>query len=523
MSDSLSMSGEILKQNKPITQFKERNNSRISLLDESQDQQQNMILQNGSKEAGEVQKHVEQELIIPVKLSEKERKRAEKNRILAEESRRRGANKYKKYGVGFDLNSVKINDADSGDMVELKKALKEYLQLRESIIAQNKLSNKELGEAAGEEAQQEADQIKYIYRGNLQENDEVRAEDEYKRMAYTGAEGLTENQYDKMRAAYAELHYRIQQYTAGKKLLFRFGLKFGRGKARLKQVIKIADMLRADNRRFNLSELRHDLVTSHDKTMEDMTAGVFPTYLGMVRQQDRIHRRDEDLNKRGANHFYHWRYWATAIKNIPNRVAQLYHFAGGTAFRLAAIPTMIAANALEFVGKTAKLGMKGLAEAVNLGPKLFGKKWRWNIKFNRQTLSGGWTSLSRARKMHLMAFKYIGMAPLVYTADLLKEAVQVPAEHIAAAIRGEDVAPRKHFVISRGHRSTVKKFFSRQWNNIKNFFGTTKDYATYSQEDTQMTMADAEENEVTKFRGKNVTMGADDNFDNSNDDSVDDD
>ena len=105
-------------------------------------------------------------------------------------------------------------------------------------------------------------------------------------------------------------------------------------------------------------------------------------------------------------------------------MGQVYNIAGGTALRAAAIPTMIAANGIELGGKLLKLPLKGLSMLTNGVSKLFGSKKRWNVRMDKHTLTHGWTSFQRARKINLMAIKYTTVYPLALTADLIWELIK---------------------------------------------------------------------------------------------------
>ena len=441
---------------------------------------------NGEHES--VKKVSEVQEVVPRKKI-KTKPLSEKQRLIRNEKKSKN---YATLGISFDLKGVSVNDADSPKMVALKEALHDYLDIKEQILKTEQIR---------QEADQEAEnsrEIKLIYSAKQRAENEL-----YNRVAKRMS-GIGEDHEKELGAAYKRVYRALTEYTAGKCIWF----KWGRGRARLKQVKAVADMLQADNRQFGLSEVRHDIYTSFDNYAHD-DWNVAPNYLGLLRNKDRIDKRHEKLRKEGRNNSLHLGWYGALAKDFGNVLLGSWHLAGGTLVRTLAVPTMIAANALELTGKVAKLGLKGLSMIVNGGLKLFRSKKRWRIRVDRHTLSKGWTSLNRARKLNLYAFKHTFVLGL-YTG------IYVPIHTVCRAIkniwRDEYEKKRVRDILKDDYGwlvDNVKRLSARELSLLKHAVGTTKDlYGEASKEMAENLIIENQDEEL------------DDNYDDDDDDGA---
>lgn len=428
-----------------------------------QDQDQQQILQNNQQlRPGEVKRTVGLDKFSAIQDFKKEVRSKSKRQILREE-RESGLSKterYQKYGIAFDLAHCTVNASDSPRMVRLKRALKNYLEVKEEVLrragvlADNETKKNSKGTA-----------IKYIHNNDADSDDaDIR---EFNRQG-TLANGLGMESDGMMREAYQTLYDALCKYTAGRSR----HLKIGRGRQRLRQVLIVKDMLYADNRRYHLSGLRHDTENSLDKSESELY-GVFPNYLSMLHQDDYIDKREADLNARDANKFYHWRWWVAGAKNNVNRLIKLYEFAGGTAFRAAAIPAFVAGNALELAGKVAKLGMKALSGIVNLPFMLAGSERRWHIPMSTETMKRGWTSINDARRFNVKVIKW-GFGTVALPLEAVFEGFRGAYDGIKSLFTGEFTKRKRFSMFKKFFKPDIKQLFSKYGSNIKNFFGYTK-------------------------------------------------
>lgn len=417
--------------------------------------------------------HDEVKTLIPAsKIKTKKEKKTLKELQLERET---DQDSYRKYGIGFDLNSVSINDADSPKMAALKDAIRNYLITKQAILKTN------------DERQNQAESssaIHYIHQNNQHKNAPL-----YNSVVKRHS-GLSIQDEDLLREAYNKAYQALVNYTAGKCIWF----KVGRGRARLKQVKAIQDMLQAENRKYSLSELRLNLDTSLDYGYHTGSMGIFPTYLGAVRNKDYIDKRHARLRREGRNNMLHLGWYGALAKDMGNWGLAAYHVTLGTAFRALAVPTMIAANALEVVGKASKIALKGIAETVNLGFKLFRSKKRWRIKVNKHTLTHGWTGLNEARRTNLKAFKMLFVAPIIMP---IKSCAHSLGRFIRNRFREaedrkdiSDIFKKNFRMVANLYKGNFSRMYRDHKINIRKFFGVDKSIEERSIMDYNSTIMD---------------------------------
>ena len=418
-------------------------------------------------------------LIVP-RNKIKKKPLSNKQRLIRNEKQTKD---YTKLGISFDLKGVSINDADSPNMVALKKAVKKYLLTKKEIMTKNKTDKRE-GHA----------KLDLIHDSGTSVFDYER--DNYNNFAKRRS-GLSIQDEDNLKEAYNQVQSALIDYISGKCIWF----KIGRGRARLKQVKAVADMLQADNREFGLSETRSELYNTQESVQFDASHGIYPSYYGVLKNKDYIDKRHERLRREGRNNSLHLGWYGALIKDIGNWGLAAYHLAGGTALRALAVPTMIAANALEFAGKTAKVAMKGLSMVTNGIFRLFRSQKRWNIKVNKHTMTHGWMNLEAARFFNLNALVFLVGTPIYAVKDTIhslcrflrnKFGPERPDKFVSDIWKEDSRRTRFHF----------KRLFLNAKKNIRSFFGAEKPISD---------RADAEYREISR------------EYDPQNDDNDDDD
>ncbi|MBR4513840.1 MAG: hypothetical protein IKO61_03010 [Lachnospiraceae bacterium] len=390
-------------------------------------------------------------LIVP-KNKIKQKSLSSKQKLIRNEKQTKD---YTKLGISFDLKGVSINDADSSKMVALKSALKQYLLVKKEILDSYRKDKRKAN--VGPELIHKRGTTGFEYETDI-----------YQALAKRRS-GLTLQDEDTLREAYNRVQIALINYVSGKCIWF----KIGRGRARLKQVKAVADMLQADNREFGLSETRSELYNTQESVQFDASHGIYPTYYGVLKNKDYIDKRHERLRREGRNNSLHLGWYGALIKDIGNWGLAAYHLAGGTALRTLAVPTMIAANAIEFVGKTAKVAMKGLSMVTNGIFRLFRSQKRWNIKVNKHTMTHGWTSLSDARLINLNTLFFLLGTPILTVKDSVHSLCRFLRNKFGPE-RPDKYVSDIWLEDTRRTRFILKRIFMNAKKNIRSFFGAEK-------------------------------------------------
>ncbi len=407
---------------------------------------------------------------IEGKLSKAEKKYWKEKKTEDKEALKKYEEKNKDYaafGVGFDLKHVKVNAADSTYMADIKNALSNYLELRKSIFGKRHIAdmnaaemhvkrNREIGfDAKASEMEEEYRKLGLISKGKPilihNENDELNLYE------------LGDVDRQDLGRAYDAAIEAVNTYLMGRQWFF----KYGRGKARLKQVEAIKDSLMIDNMRFMLSENRRGLLKSLDakyerrngkeSKWEDKRKTYMPTWLNTVKAYDTVElgsismRRKREAQKR------------LGVKvSLGERLGDSFTHGFRTGFRLPFIAiggiaglvdrglglgTMVAANSLELAGKVVKAPLKMLSGIFNWGSKKLGSKKRWRMDYSLKT---GWKSLDDGRKIFR---RY------------LKGACVLPAAVLESVFRGVP------YIFGHKFKSPVYKRTLRWSNDIFNDVG----------------------------------------------------
>lgn len=312
---------------------------------------------------------------------------------------------YATFGVAFNINNAKANDADSSLMRRVKNRLSEYLKIRGSIFEKYEL--KESG----------TEKLLDTVTGN----ERLIAKDR------TNMVKLTDDDRNLFGAAYESLKEAADTYIHERSHFF----KFGRGNARLKQVKKLKEQLQLDNIRFYLSGERRMLLNSVDEKYEKDNASLrqrlMPTWKRFISVKDELNLKNQLYREKrstqkengtlpsASTRIGEWSY--RALENTWLRTKIVYNGIGGTIDRTIGAATMLAANTLELGGKVVKAPLKLLSMMFNGFSSLFGSKARWRMKYS---LGEGWKGIDDGRKIFRRYLKGACLLPAFVTESLTR-------------------------------------------------------------------------------------------------------
>lgn len=312
---------------------------------------------------------------------------------------------YATFGVAFNINNAKANDADSSLMRRVKNRLSEYLKIRGSIFEKYEL--KESG----------TEKLLDTVTGN----ERLIAKD------LTNMVKLTDDDRNLFGAAYESLKEAADTYIHERSHFF----KFGRGNARLKQVKKLKEQLQLDNIRFYLSGERRMLLNSVDEKYEKDNASLrqrlMPTWKRFISVKDELNLKNQLYREKrstqkengtlpsASTRIGEWSY--RALENTWLRTKIVYNGIGGTIDRTIGAATMLAANTLELGGKVVKAPLKLLSMMFNGFSSLFGSKARWRMKYS---LGEGWKGIDDGRKIFRRYLKGACLLPAFVTESLTR-------------------------------------------------------------------------------------------------------
>lgn len=344
------------------------------------------------------------------KKEQKARKKSDRKILSAYEKK---SEDYASFGVGFDLEQVKVNAADSKKMADIKRALKYYLEIKQSILKRNNLRDMnsfEYSLSTMPKKVRKAATPNIMALGLTKDtNDASLIGEESDARLFT----LGDVDRDELGEAYDKVFSCVQSYLLSNQGFF----KFGRGRARLKQVEYIKDSLKVDNMRFMLSSSRRELLNSLDTKYERnrdyekhqweaYRKQLMPTWLHATVLNDYAeladinHKRrrevERKLNKLPGIGSRIGDYLKLKAKNFIRRAGAALAAGGGLIDRGLGLATMIAANSLELSGKVIKAPFKLLSSVFNLGARVVGSRKRWRMRYS---LTKGWKSIDDGRQI----------------------------------------------------------------------------------------------------------------------------
>ncbi len=383
------------------------------------------------------------------KLSSREMKKRQRRQEKAEIKEYESAKKdYKKYGIGFQLDQVNVNVRDSRNMKRIKLLLKEYLSVKAEVEARGKL-------------------------GEKQKNQELVVASHTKDIISADHRKL-------MNRLYNNLMLEIDAYTTMKFSVF----KSQRGKARLAQVKEIHELLKADNRRYMLSDFRRMVADSRDDEVE--AEGNFPTWLGMIKSKDAITERNLALKKNKVKTMSS-EWWSAVGDNWWNRMEIVGNGIGGFLDRTVAAGVMLGVNTLTLGGKVIKAPLKVMSWITNGAMRLFRSEKRWKVDYS---LTRGWTGYDESRHMARSLLK----SALILPTSWLVEPVAVGASRLFSD--DPKMKSRKFFATTKEYWSDLGNAIAgklkKEWTGL----GFGKDYDDRQQEDMYMAGDEYTSNEV---------------------------
>ena len=297
---------------------------------------------------------------------------------------------YETYGIAFDLEHCRITEADSSTMKRLKRALREYLQVKEMVVAREK--EKKVQTQTKTRSAAKPDLIYHVQK-NIIEREGGYLFDK-KTRGFINPEDIGTVQRDQLGQKYDALWEAIGYYDGGITLF-----KHGRGRKRMDQVKRVRELMEADNRKYWLSQERRFLKTYGGDDMAVVAARRWPTYSGMVRNMDLISERMQRYKdrKRKGERVRFWHGWG---RNIRDTGAAVLHGIFGSVEMAAALPLMLAGNAIKLTGKVAKIPLQLMSGIFNKCCKWAGSKARWRMDSFRDTWKKGWVNYNDGRKAY---------------------------------------------------------------------------------------------------------------------------
>ena len=356
-----------------------------------------------------------------------------------------------------------MNSADSSSMAAVKNALQKYLTVRNSVFEKNKLGERDIIALYFDDGVKEATKQRFEDVGIKVKNTGYNPADDVKK-PYE----LIEYDRDRLGQAYDAAYEAVNSYLLGRQSLF----KYGRGKARLKQVESLKERLKLDNMRFWLSSSRRNLLNSYDfkydvqksedGDFENMRKAAFPTWLRMVRLNDMntkgdmaraiLEKRQREQGKLPGIGERMALSLIRGMKKGGNYIGMGWSFAGGLIDRGLGLATMLAANTLELAGKVIKAPLKLMSGAFNKLSAAFGQKKRWRMDYS---LTSGWKSIDDGRRIFR---RY------------LKGACILPAAVIESVTRGIPYIFGHHF--KSGVYKRTSRWSKDIFDDVKNVFGS---------------------------------------------------
>ena len=311
---------------------------------------------------------------------------------------------YEAFGVAFTLDKVNITAADSKYMKRLKSALSEYLKIRQSIFEAHQFAS-DIAEAENHFQDMSTDLI--------QDTNRVKLGKYY---------SLKDDERKILGDAYEVVRDAVKDYRMNHSRIF----KFGRGKARYRQVRLIEEKLTMDNAKFFLSSERRGIIKSVDMKYEkgdSLRKNLMPTWHRAVVMNDAIdvhnqRYRNKRRSQKAEGKLPPWykralEWTGLGMMNNIRRLVMAYEGIGGLVDRSLGLATMLAANSLTLAGKIVKAPLKILSGIFNGASKyIFRSKKRWKVDYS---LKKGWKSIDDGRRIFRKYMKGALVLPAAVT------------------------------------------------------------------------------------------------------------
>lgn len=430
MEESLNLSKEkkveFIKENESFEESYRESNLQIDEMNQSRisEESENVIIKKDSLKDQNKILEVENDKIFVLGSKEKGKEK-EQEKLLTDRQQileyERQHGDYEKYGVAFDLQHCRITEADSKDMKKIKTLLKRYLQLKGEIEAfMGRVRNQ--GERKKGKAGMDAIELIYKDRGDI---------GDHKLRVYFDNSDIGTANREELGPIYDALMFALNTYDGGITLFKR-----GRARKRLNQVRRVRELLEADNRKYWLSQERRMIKNDGgDERAKDQYGKQWPSYSGFIRNKDFISNRMQrykDRKRRGER----VRFWEGWGRNIGDFSAMMFHGIAGSVERAAALPLMLAGNAIKLSGKILKTPIHLMNGIFNQCCKWAGSRTRWRMDSFKDTWKKGWVSFNDGRE----AYRRIIMMGVILPAYIPLEAVFLELFQIGRLIKD-----RTHF------------------------------------------------------------------------------
>lgn len=316
----------------------------------------------------------------------KKQKKADRKVLSAYEKKNKD---YETFGVAFTLDKVNVTAADSKYMRNVKTTLADYLKIRQEIFAKHNL-RADFAEAEN--------QFKSKKRSDIIQNQNKFNIGKY--------HTLTDDERKVLGDAYEVVRDAVKDYRLNHTRIF----KFGRGKARYRQIRLIEEKLTMDNAKFFLSSERRSILKTVDMKYEKNDSyrkGFMPTWHRAIVMNDSIdvhnqRYRNKRRRQKAEGKLPPWykralEWSGLGLMNNLRRLVMAYEGIGGLIDRSLGLATMLAANSLTFAGKIVKAPIKILSGIFNGASKhIFHSKKRWKVDYS---LREGWKSIDDGRRI----------------------------------------------------------------------------------------------------------------------------
>ena len=331
---------------------------------------------------------------------------------------------YETFGVAFTLDKVNVTAADSKYMRHIKTALADYLKIRQEIFAKHNLKA-DFAEAENH--------FKTKKRSDIIQNQNRHNIGKY----YT----LTDDEREILGNAYEVVRDAVKDYRLNHTRTF----KFGRGKARYRQVRLIEEKLTMDNAKFFLSSERRSILKTVDMKYEKGSSfrqNAMPTWHRAIFMNDSIdvhnqRYRNKRRRQKAEGKLPPWykralQWSGLGLMNNLRRLVMAYEGIGGLIDRSLGLATMLAANSLTFAGKIVKAPIKILSGIFNGASKyIFRSKKRWKVDYS---LREGWKSIDDGRRIFRKYMKGAFILPAAVTETLTRGIPYIFGHHYKSGV-----------------------------------------------------------------------------------------
>ena len=411
---------------------------------------------------------------------------------------------YESFGLGTTLQNTEITDIDSHYMKDIKLALKDYLSIRNEVF-----KNHNYAEVTPQQYLENnssfrgiAHSVSNTVTSNLIKNSNAALENK---------EEITESERDTLGDSFEILRNAVRSYLNNRSAHF----KWGRGKARRRQVRLLEERIAFDNIRFYLSSSRRSILRSLDfeyskknsSTLERLTPNWLRAMLLMngldannIAYRER--RRQQQLLGTVPGWLTRAVEWTSVgLNNTFTRVGMGYFAIGGTIDRGIGLATAVAANAVNAASKVIKLPFKLLSGIFNGAAYLANSKKRWKVNVG---MGEGWAGVDKGRRLFRRYFK---------------GAFAIPWAVVESVYRGIPAVFGHKF--DSGVYKNSSRWLGDSFKDVKKFFkdlGFKNYYGIAARADQEMADIAIDQSTLTDRQLEYLKEKEENKFDNTDDD-----